>query len=128
MNTPARILLAEDDRFLRKAAEAALRRRGYDVVLAVDGEEAISKAHLDKPDLVLLDVIMPKLQGFEVLLRLKADQATQDIPVIMMSNLGQDSDIREALEGGAVAFVVKANIGLDELAARVGETLDCLVH
>jgi len=120
---PARVLLAEDDRFLRKAAEAALKRKGYDVVVAADGEEALTKTQQQQPDVVLLDVIMPKLQGSEVLKRLKADPATRGIPVIMMSNLGQDADIREALDAGAVSYLVKSNVGLDQLAAKVNEAL-----
>ena len=119
----SRILVVEDDRFLRKAAEMALRREGYDVVVAADGEEALQKTHETHPDLVLLDVIMPKLQGFEVLSRLKEDPATRAIPVIMMSNLGEDADIRAALKAGAAAYLVKSNVGLVELTAKVGETL-----
>jgi CheY-like chemotaxis protein len=120
---PSRILLAEDDRFLRKAGEAALRRNGYTVITALDGEEALQKARQEKPDLILLDVIMPKLQGFEVLKRLKADAETRDIPIIMLSNLGQDSDVQEALKAGAVEYLVKANLKLDQLASRVADVL-----
>ena len=118
-----RILLAEDDRFLRRAAEAALKRAGFTVLAAADGEEALRMAIAEKPDLVLLDLIMPKLQGFEVLKALKADPATAAIPVVVLSNLGQDGDVQRALEGGAVAYLVKANLSLDELVARARETL-----
>ncbi len=96
-SAPARILLAEDDRFLRRAAEATLRRHGFDVLTAVDGEEALRLARAERPDLVLLDLIMPKLQGFEVLRALKEDAATANIPVVVVSNLGQDNDVRQAL-------------------------------
>jgi two-component system alkaline phosphatase synthesis response regulator PhoP/two-component system response regulator VicR len=118
-----RILLAEDDRFLRRAAEAALKRAGFTVLAAADGEEALRMARAEKPDLVLLDLIMPKLQGFEVLKALKADPGTATIPVIVLSNLGQDGDVQRALEGGAVAYLVKANLSLDELVSRARETL-----
>ena len=118
-----RILLAEDDRFLRRAAEAALKRAGFTVLAAADGEEALRMARAEKPDLVLLDLIMPKLQGFEVLKALKADPGTATIPVVVLSNLGQDGDVRRALEGGAVAYLVKANLSLDELVSRARETL-----
>jgi two-component system alkaline phosphatase synthesis response regulator PhoP/two-component system response regulator VicR len=118
-----RILLAEDDRFLRRAAEAALKRAGFTVLAAADGEEALRMARAEKPDLVLLDLIMPKLQGFEVLKALKADPGTATIPVVVLSNLGQDGDVRRALEGGAVAYLVKANLSLDDLVARARETL-----
>jgi DNA-binding response OmpR family regulator len=118
-----RILLAEDDRFLRKAAETALKRQGFTVLVAVDGEEALRMARAEVPDLLLLDLIMPKLQGFEVLRALKADAATAAIPVIVLSNLGQDSDVKQAMEAGAVAYLVKANLSLQDLVKRVGEVL-----
>jgi CheY-like chemotaxis protein len=121
--TSRRILLAEDDRFLRKAAEATLRRAGYQVLPAADGEEALAKAQAERPDLVLLDLIMPKLQGFEVLRRLKADPATAGIPVVVLSNLGQERDVEQALAAGAAAYHVKANISLHDLASRVDELL-----
>jgi DNA-binding response OmpR family regulator len=120
---PARILLAEDDRFLRRAAEATLRRHGFDVLTAVDGEEALRLARLETPDLVLLDLIMPKLQGFEVLRALKQEASTAAIPVIVISNLGQDNDVRQALEAGAAAYLIKAHLGLDELVVRVQAAL-----
>ena len=124
MTEPARILLAEDDRILRKAGEATLRKKGYVVIAAVDGEDALEIAREHKPDLILLDVIMPRLQGFDVLTLLKADPGTRDIPVIMLSNLEHEADIRKALEGGAHAYMVKSNVQLEELAAKVAEALD----
>jgi DNA-binding response OmpR family regulator len=114
-----RILIVEDDRFLRKAAEAALRRHGFAVLTAADGEEGLRVARAEVPDLVLLDLIMPGLQGFEVLRQLKADQATSKIPVIVMSNLSQDSDMEQALTGGAEAYLIKANLSLDDLVKRI---------
>ncbi len=117
------ILLAEDDRILRKAGEATLKKRGYAVIAAVDGEDALAKAREHKPDLILLDVIMPKLQGFEVLASLKSDAATRDIPVIMLSNLQDESDVRKATDAGALDYLVKSNVPLDVLAARIAEAL-----
>ena len=119
-----RILLAEDDRFLRKAAEAQLRQHGFTVVAAVDGEEALGLARAERPDLVLLDLIMPKMQGFEVLRRLKADALTAGIPVVVLSNLGQDRDVQQARELGAVAYFIKAHLSLHELVQRVSEVLE----
>lgn len=116
---PRRILLAEDDRFLRKAAGTALRRRGYDVVDAVDGEEALRLAREQPPDLILLDLIMPKVQGFEALRSLKADPVTRAIPVIVLTNLGQDVDRQAALRGGARDYLVKVDLSLDALVAAV---------
>jgi CheY-like chemotaxis protein len=122
-DAPKRIVLAEDDRFLRRAAEAALRRAGHSVTAAADGEEALRLTRETIPDLLLLDLIMPKLQGFEVLKALKEDPATAGIPVIVLSNLGQDSDVQRALDGGALAYLIKADLALEELVRRVAEAL-----
>ena len=116
-----RVLLAEDDRFLRKAAETALKRHGFTVVAAVDGEEALRLARAAPPDLVLLDLIMPRMQGFEVLRALKADPATAPIPVVILSNLGQDGEMKQAMDAGAAGYFVKANLSLQDLVKRVGE-------
>ena len=120
---PWRVLLAEDDRFLRRAAEASLRRHGLDVLTAADGEEALRIARTERLDLILLDVVMPKLQGFEVLSALKQDDATAHIPVLVLSNLGQDRDVAQAKALGAVAFLVKANLSLQDLVDRVDAAL-----
>ena len=114
-----RILLIEDDRFLRKAAEAALRRQGFSVLTAADGEEGLRLARSELPDLVLLDLIMPGLQGFEVLKLLKGEDTTSGIPVMILSNLGQDSDVKSAMEAGAADYLIKANLALDVLIDRV---------
>lgn len=114
-----RVLLAEDDRFLRRAAEARLRQHGLEVLTAADGEEALRLARAEPLDLILLDVIMPKLQGFEVLKALKQDEATARIPVIVLSNLGQERDVAQAMALGAVAFLVKAHLSLQDLVDRV---------
>jgi DNA-binding response OmpR family regulator len=122
METHARrVLLAEDDRFLRKAAGAMLRRQGFTVLTAEDGEEALRIARAEMPDLILLDLIMPKMQGFEVLKALKRDSETFPIPVIVLSNLGQESDSQAAREMGALDYWVKANLALEELVKRVEE-------
>lgn len=122
-NQARRILLAEDDRFLRKAAGAMLRRQGFTVLTAEDGEEALRVARAEIPDLILLDLIMPKMQGFEVLKALKSDPQTSPIPVVILSNLGQESDSKAAREMGALDYWVKANLALGELVRRVEETL-----
>lgn len=119
----ARIVLAEDDRFLRRAAETALRRAGHTVLPAVDGEEALHLCRTAAPDLVLLDLIMPKLPGFEVLRTLKADPATATVPVIVLSSLGQEGDRAEALAAGAAAYLTKAHLPLAELVRRVDMAL-----
>lgn len=119
MERPYRLLLVEDDRHLRKAAAVTLRRAGYVVTTADDGEQALDAVSADAPDLVLLDLIMPRMQGFEVLQALKANAATADIPVIVLSNLSQDSDREHALRAGAQDYLVKANLSLNDLSAAV---------
>jgi twitching motility two-component system response regulator PilH len=118
-----RILLVEDDRFLRKAARVMLRKLGHTVIAAEDGEEALRLARAELPELILLDLIMPKIQGFEVLRTLKADPTTSGIPVIVMSNLSQDTDKQSTLNAGAIAYLVKANLSLTELAAAVDRAM-----
>ena len=114
-----RILLAEDDRFLRKAAESALARSGYTVVTAVDGDQALARARDSGPELILLDLIMPGRNGFDVLHALKSEAATKAIPVIVLSNLGQEGDVQRALALGAVAYCIKANLSLQGLVRQV---------
>ena len=120
---PRRILVAEDDRFLRKAAEMALKRQGYTVLTAADGEEALRTARSVLPDLILLDLIMPKLNGFDVLQALKKEAPTAKIPVIVLSNLGQDRDVQQAMDAGATAYFIKTDLSLQALVQRVEETL-----
>lgn len=120
---PWRILLVEDDKFLRRAAEIRLRRAGYVVATADDGEAALTMAGTVAPDVVLLDLIMPRMQGFQVLEALKARGDTRNIPVIIMSNLSQESDRARALESGATTYLVKSEVSLDALAHVVEETL-----
>lgn len=119
----ARILLAEDDRFLSKAAAVMLRRRGHTVITAYDGEEALRTVRSVPPDMVLLDLIMPKMQGFEVLRALKSDPVTSAIPVVVLTNLSQPQDREKTLAAGAREYVVKANMSLEDLASLVDRTL-----
>ena len=120
---PRRILLVEDDRFLRKAAETTLKQQGFTVITAADGEEALRVARSEPLDLILLDLIMPKLNGFQVLNALKKDAPTANIPVIILSNLGQDRDVQQAMEAGATAYFIKADLSLQALVQRVEQAL-----
>jgi DNA-binding response OmpR family regulator len=123
MTTRNRVLLVEDDRFLRRAGEVALRKAGIDVITAVDGEDALRIARAETPDLILLDVVMPRLNGFEVLRALKDDPATRRIDVIMLSNLRQEADVAAAMAAGARDYLVKANLSLSALTEAVGKAL-----
>jgi CheY-like chemotaxis protein len=123
MTQSKRILLVEDDRFLRKAAEVRLKRAGYTVITAADGEEAIATARAMRPDLVLLDLIMPRMQGFDVLRILREQPEFGTVPIIVFTNLSQDADRERALAQGANGYLVKANLSLDALADAVGTAL-----
>lgn len=118
-----KIVVADDDRMFRKAAETTLRRQGYAVTTASDGEEALQLIRAERPDIIVLDLIMPKLQGFDVLQVLKQDSVTAAIPVIVLSSLTQEQDKQEALDLGAVAYFNKATFSLGELVKQVESTL-----
>ena len=125
MSATARILLVEDDKFLRRACEASLRQRGFDVTTANDGEEGLRLAQAAPyADVILLDLLMPKMPGIEVLRALKALPETEKIPVLILSNSSREDDKLQAMELGAAGYYVKANLSLRELAVQV----DQLVH
>ena len=115
----ARILLIEDDKFLRRACEVSLKKRGLTVVTATDGEEGLRQARTCGPDLILMDMLMPKISGLEALQALKTDEQTRDIPVVMLSNSSIDSDVQRAKELGAAGYLVKASLSLQELGDQV---------
>ncbi|HLA26033.1 MAG TPA: response regulator [Patescibacteria group bacterium] len=119
----SKILLVEDDRFLIKAVYTKLTQKGFEVILANDGDEAISKAKTEKPELVLLDMVLPKKSGFEVLRALKGDPKTVSIPVFILSNLAQDQDIQEGKALGAEDYIVKSNTSLSAIVDKVANFL-----
>jgi CheY-like chemotaxis protein len=115
----ARILLIEDDRFLRRACETSLKKRGFTVLTAVDGEEGLQQARTGSPDIILLDMLMPKLSGIETLEALKKDEKMCRIPVVILSNSSIEADVQRAKALGAVGYLVKASLSLQELGDRV---------
>ncbi|MFC1789458.1 PleD family two-component system response regulator [Patescibacteria group bacterium] len=114
-----RILIVEDDKFLRDLISQKLIKEGYDIEQAVDGEEGIKKAKEIKPALVLLDLILPGIDGFEVLTKIKEDPATNQVPVIILSNLGQREDVEKGLKLGAADYLVKAHFTPGEIIAKM---------
>ncbi len=118
-----KILIIEDDKFLREIVVRKLTKDGYKAVQAFDGEEGIKKAKEEKPDLILLDLILPGLDGFEILAMLKSDQKIASIPVIILSNLGQKEDIEKGLKMGAIDYIVKAHHTSDEIIERIKSVL-----
>lgn len=118
-----KILLVEDDMFLSKIMEERLQDEGWDVNLAGNGEEGLQKAKSYLPHLILLDMILPKMNGFEVLEALKKDKIAKDIPVIVISNLGQDEDIKNAKKMGAVDYLVKSNFSMKAIIEKIAKYL-----
>ena len=116
-----KIAIVEDDKFLQKILTTKFVKEGFDVASASDGEEAVQKVTTDVPTLVLLDLILPKLTGFEVLTEIKTNMKTKAVPVIVLSNLGQDEDIIRARELGAMEFLVKADLSINEVVQKVKE-------
>jgi CheY-like chemotaxis protein len=123
MTASKRILLVEDDRFLRRACEVGLRQRGYAVESAVDGEEGLRAVAAAPPDLILLDLLMPKVTGLEFLRKLRADPSTQALSVLVLSNSSREQDMEEITRLGVVGHYVKADLSLQELGERVAELL-----
>jgi len=121
--TTFKILLVEDDQFLSNLLKVRLQRENMEVILARDGEEALKFLADSRPALILLDLILPKKSGFEVLEKIFTDPQLKDMPVIIISNLGQTSDIQRGKELGAVEYFVKAKISIDDLILRIKEFL-----
>ncbi|MFC1678409.1 response regulator transcription factor [Patescibacteria group bacterium] len=117
------ILLAEDDKYISAAYKSGLERVGYKVLHAVNGIEALRFARQEIPDIVLLDIIMPTMDGFEVLEEFKADKMLKSIPVIVLSNLGQDADIIKAKAMGAIDYLVKSNYSMVEVLKKIDNHL-----
>ena len=118
----ARILVAEDEPYILKALDFRLKNLGHEIIAAVDGGEALEIATKEKPDLVLLDIMMPVMDGFQVLRKLKSQEKTKNIPVIMLTAKSQEKDIVTGLEDGATDYITKP-FSFAELIARVNRTL-----
>lgn len=118
-----KILIIEDDQFLRDLATTKLKREGFEVFGAVDGNEGLKLLSSSNPDIILLDIILPGIDGFEVLRRIKADKDHKNIPVILLSNLGQRSDVERGLALGAKDYIIKAHNTLDEIIEKIKSAL-----
>ncbi len=113
-----KILIAEDERDIRDLITFTLRFANYEVVAASNGEEAVSLAKQEVPDLILMDVRMPRMTGYEACAMIKAELNLKNIPVIFLSAKGQDSEIQAGLEAGAVEYLLKP-FAPDQLTARI---------
>ena len=118
-----KILIVEDDKFLRELVSQKLVREGYQISEAADGEDGINKIEKEKPDLVLLDLILPGINGFKVLAKMKTNTVLSEIPVIILSNLGQKTDIEKGLKMGASDYLIKAHFTPGEIIKKIKTVL-----
>lgn len=123
-----KILLIEDDDLLIRMYQNKFARDGYEVITAFSGEDGLVKIKNYQPALILLDVMLPKMNGFEVLQAVKVDPATKNIPVIMLTNLASEEDAKKGLELGAVAYLVKSEKTPDQIIAKIKEILSGYSH
>lgn len=119
----AKVLIIEDDQLIQRMYSKIFAFEKYDVVTASDGEDGLQKAHTEKPTIILLDVMMPKMNGMEVLEKLKIDPDTKSIPVVMLSNLAGENDVETALSKGAVKYIIKSEHDPKEVADMVDEII-----
>lgn len=114
-----KILIAEDDKFLANAYRIKLEKEGFAISIVENGQELLDLVTKLKPDIILLDLLMPVMDGFEALEKLKAGENTKKIPILITSNLGQQSDLDKGLALGADDYIIKSNISLKEVIEKI---------
>ena len=119
-----KILFIEDESALQKTFGDILKEAGYKMISALDGETGFKLAQIQKPDLVLLDLILPRMHGFEVLRKLKEKPETKEIPVIVLTNLERMEDVEQAVKLGAVAYLVKTQYTIEEVIEKVKKAIE----
>ena len=122
-NGVKKVLFIEDESALQKTFGDILKQERYEMISALDGETGLRLAKTQKPDLILLDLILPRVNGFEVLKKLKEDKETKDIPVIVLTNLEGIGDVDKAVELGATTYLVKAQYSLEEVVQKIKQAL-----
>lgn len=123
MSINKKILIVEDDEFLLSMYSTKFEIEGYDVIMAGDGEMGLEKARKEKPGIVLLDIMLPNMDGFDVLKKLKADRETSSIPVILLTNLSQKQDVEQGLSMGADDYLVKAHFMPSEVVDKINRLI-----
>ncbi len=118
------ILLVEDDLFVRDLYVRTLERANFHIVTAIDGEEGVQNAQTSNPDLILLDIMLPKINGIDVLRKIKSQDQTKNIPVFLLTNLGQEAIIKEAFNIGAAGFFLKARLLPQEVIGFIKKFLE----
>lgn len=119
----SKVLIIEDDRYISKMYQLKLSLDGLDVQVADNGRIGVEKVKEFKPDIILLDVLMPELDGYEVLKIVKGDTETKDIPVLILSNLGQEDHIQKGMQLGAVGYIVKSQYTPSKVVEKINEVL-----
>lgn len=118
-----RVMIIEDDKFLSSLIKVHLEKEGFVVVQAFDGEEAIELLKTERPSIIVTDLIMPKVMGFEILQTISMIPELQDVPIIILSNLAQDSDIEKAKQYGVKEYFVKVKISVDDIVKKIKESI-----
>ncbi len=118
------ILFIEDESALQRTIGDILKSKDYRVIKALDGESGLRSAKEERPDLILLDLILPRMDGFKVLKGLKTNEETKNIPVIILTNLEETEDIQKALELGATTYLVKSSYTLEEVVKKIEKALE----
>ena len=119
-----KVIIIEDDKFLRELINRKLQSENFETVLAIDGETGLDLIIKENPDIVLLDLILPGINGFEVLTKVKKNEKTKNIPVIILSNLGQKDDIEKGMGIGATDYLVKAHFTPSEIVEKINQILE----
>lgn len=119
-----KILIIEDDQRINKVYMAKLSVEGITVITALDGEEGLRKIYSEKPDLILLDLMLPRKSGFDILKEIKADPEVKDIPVLILSNLAQEKEIEQGLALGAVDYLVKTDYSIQQVMEKIKKALE----
>jgi CheY-like chemotaxis protein len=122
-NTPLKVLLIEDDQFLQALAVQKFTKEGFQAISAMDGEHGLALAEKELPDVILLDILLPGIDGFAVLMRIAANPSLKDTRVFMLSNYSQPEDVAKAKALGAERFLIKADYTLDQITDMVKDTL-----
>ncbi len=119
-----KILFIEDEFALQKTFSEILDTQGYEIIQALDGETGLKLAQTINPDLILLDLVLPKIHGFEILKKIKQDEKTKNIPIIVLTNSENIENINKSIELGAFAYLVKADYSLKEVVEKVKKALE----
>lgn len=123
MDNQGKILLIDDDQALQQLYEVELKEKGYTVVTASDGDGGVEKAKTEKPNLIMLDIMMPKTDGIAALSRIKQDAEIKDIPVVMLTNFGQENLVQQAFSLGAADYLLKYKVTPAEMSEKVDQLL-----